>query len=170
LARQNVSSNAAVFDPERILRVLAKHRVRYVMIGALAGRLYGLTRFTGDVDITPSSDAQNLDRLAAALRELDARLFVDKDPAGVEFDRSARALSGNTIWNLVTKAGRIDIAFVPSGTKGYEDLARSAKEFETFGLRVRVASLPDIIRSKEAANRPRDRHDVAELRALQKLQ
>ena len=164
-----MSETAAVFDPEKILGVLAKHRVRYVMIGALAGRLYGLTRFTGDIDITPSSDETNLERLASALRELDARVFADSEPAGYEFDCSARTLARGSIWNLITKAGRIDIAFAPSGTKGYDDLSENAQDFKTFGVRVRVASLADIIRSKQAANRPRDRQDVAELKAIQKM-
>lgn len=165
-----MSDAALVFDPERIIRVLAKHRVRYVMIGALAARLYGLTRFTGDVDITPSTDQQNLDRLASALRELRANVFTDDFPTGLVFDFTARTLGEKTIWNLVTSAGRIDIAFVPSGTKGYADLSENAEQFETFGVPVVVASLSDIIRSKQAANRPRDRQDIAELRALQKLQ
>lgn len=165
-----MSDAAPVFDPERTIRVLAKHRVRYVMIGALAARLYGLNRLTADVDITPSTDVQNMERLASALRELRAKVFADDFPTGLDFDFTARTLAEKTIWNLVTSAGRIDIAFVPSGTKGYSDLSENAEQFEAFGVRVDVASLADIIRSKQAANRPRDRQDVAELRALQKLQ
>jgi len=70
------------------------------------------------------------------------------------------------LWNLVTKAGRLDLAFEPSGTKGYADLAKDADQFEAFGVKFLVASLDDIIRSKESANRPRDREDVAILRAM----
>lgn len=164
-----MSESTGVFDPEDILHVLDKHGVRYVMIGALAARLYGLTRLTADIDITPSTDESNMERLVSALRELRARVFTDNVPAGLEFDFNAKTLAAGTIWNLVTRAGRIDIAFVPSGTKGYADLSENAEQFETFGVRVEVASLADIIRSKQAANRPRDRQDVAELRALQKL-
>jgi hypothetical protein len=56
--------------------VLAKHGVRYVLIGALAARLQGFPRVTADADITPSDDRENLEKLAAALRELGARVYT----------------------------------------------------------------------------------------------
>jgi hypothetical protein len=68
------------------------------------------------------------------------------------------------LWNLVTTAGRLDVAFVPSGTAGYADLIRNAVSFDVFGTKLDVASLEDIVRSKEAADRPQDRQDVLILR------
>ena len=59
----------APLDPEHLIRTLAKHDVRFVLIGALAARLYGFPRITADADITPARDADNLQRLAAALRD-----------------------------------------------------------------------------------------------------
>ena len=67
---------------------------------------------------------------------------------------------------MVTSAGRLDLAFVPSGTEGYEDLARGAIKFEVYGVHLLAASLPDLIRSKEAAGRPQDRQDVMVLREI----
>lgn len=157
---------AAPFDPERIVRVLAKHRVSYVLIGALGARLYGFPRVTADIDITPDRSAANMKALAAALRELDARVFPESIPEGLPFDCSPAALSRAQLWNLVTVAGRIDIAFRPAGTEGYEDLARSAKAFAVFDTTIEVASLDDIIRSKTAADRPQDRQDLPILQAL----
>ena len=156
----------APFDPERIVVVLAKHGVQYVLIGALAARLQGFPRLTADADITPSRDAANLERLAAALRELDARIYTDPIPEGLAFDCSASMLARGELWNLVTSAGRIDVAFRPSGTDGYDDLARAALRFEVFGVTLHVASLMDIIRSKEASDRPQDRQDVPILREI----
>ena len=156
----------AAFDPERLLTTLAKHRVRYVLIGAVAARLQGFPRVTADADITPARDRENLDCLAAALRELDARVFTENLPEGLAFDCSAATLARGTIWNLVTSAGRLDLAFVPSGTEGYEDLARGAIKFEVYGVHLLAASLPDLIRSKEAAGRPQDRQDVMVLREI----
>ena len=159
-------SDAAALDPQRIISTLARHRVRYVLIGALAGRLQGLPRLTADVDITPATDSDNLEALAAALRELDARVFTDGVPEGLPFDCSAVTLSRAEIWSLVTDAGRIDLAFRPSGTTGYDDLVRDAIKFEVFGAELLVASLVDIIRSKEAADRPQDRQDVIVLKEI----
>ena len=153
-------------DPERLVRTLSAHRVRYVLIGALAARLYGFPRVTADADITPALDDANLDRLAGALRELDARVFTKNVPEGLPFDCTATMLRRGAMWNLVTAAGRLDIAFEPSGTGGYEDLRRGANRFDVFGAEVMAASLEDITRSKEAVDRPQDRQDVILLRAL----
>ena len=154
------------FDPKRMVRVLATHEVSYILIGALAARLQGFPRLTADVDITPATDPENLERLAAALRELDARVFTDGVPEGLAFDCSASTLANADMWNLVTTAGRMDIVFEPAGTGGYDDLERSAVRFEAFGTQLDAASLTDIIRSKEASDRPQDRQDVAVIREM----
>lgn len=162
-------SDVAPFDPERLIRALSHHRVKFVLIGALAARLHGFPRLTADADITPADDKRNLDRLAAALKDLDAKVYTESVPEGLAFDRSAAALGRARMWNLVTTAGRLDIAFMPSGTGGYEDLARGAERFEAFGVRFLAASLEDIIRSKEATGRAKDEEDVVILRALKRL-
>lgn len=161
-------SEVAPLDPARIIGTLNKHRVRFVLIGALAARLHGFPRLTADADITPASDPSNMKHLAAALRELHAKVYTEAIPEGLEFDCSAAMLGRATMWNLVTSAGRIDIAFKPAGTDGYDDLALNAEKFEAYGVVFSAASLSDIIRSKEAAGRPKDREDVAILRAMQK--
>ena len=149
-----------------MVRVLARHNVSYILIGALAARLQGFPRLTADADITPATDPENLKRLAAALRELDARVFTDGVPEGLSFDCSAKTLSNANIWNLVTTAGRLNIVFEPAGTAGYDDFGRSAVRFEAFGTQLDAASLADIIRSKVASDRPQDRQDVAILREM----
>ena len=153
-------------DPERLITTLARHRVKYVMIGAMGARLQGFPRVTADADITPARDAENVHRLAEALRELEARVYTDSVPEGLPFDCSPPMLARAELWNLVTSAGRLDVAFVPAGTDGYDDLIRSAVPFDVFGVRLEVASLEDIVRSKEAADRPQDRHDVVILREM----
>ena len=163
-------SRPAPLDPERIVKVLGGHGVDYVLIGALAARLHGFPRVTADADITPARSGENLSRLAAALREIDARVYTDSIPEGLPFDCSEATLGRSDLWNLVTAAGRIDVAFQPAGTKGYKDLAVNAILFEVFGEKVRVASLSDIIRSKEAADRPQDRQDLVILREIQRRQ
>lgn len=162
------SGNAypAPLDPERLIRVLAAHEVRYILIGALAARLQGFPRLTADADITPASDDENLTRLASALRELDARIYSDRVPSGIPFDPDAKLLARAEIWNLTTNAGRLDIARIPKGTDGYEDLLGGAVRFEVFGVELLVAGLEDIIRSKVAADRPQDRQDVLVLREM----
>ena len=158
----------AALDPGRIIKTLDRNDVKFVLIGALAARLYGFPRLTADAAITPAADSQNLDNLVAALRELDARIYTENIPEGLAFDCSPATLKRAEMWNLVTDAGRLDVAFKPSGTDGFNDLAENAETFHAYGVQFLVTSLADIIRSKEAAGRPRDREDVVMLRAIQK--
>jgi len=156
------------FDPERILRTLSKRDVRYVLVGATAARLQGFPRLTADADISPATDPDNLERLAAALRDLRARVFTESVPEGLPFSCEAETLSRSNLWNLVTDAGRLDLIFKPSGTHGYDDLVRSALTYEVFGVEVHAASLEDILRSKLASNRPQDQQDVIVLKEMLK--
>lgn len=156
----------AEFDPRRIFEVLDRHDVRYVLIGGLAAILHGAAHLTTDVGVVPKEARANLDRLSAALKELHARIRVVGEPDGIPFDHSAESLARVRIWNLQTDAGDLDITFEPSGTRGYDDLRRDAVAMHLRSGDVTVASLADVIRSKEAADRPRDRAALPGLRAL----
>ncbi len=159
-------STPAPFDPERLLAVLARHRVDFVLVGALAARLHGFPRLTADADVTPDASPDNIDRLAAALRELDARVYTESVPEGLSFDCSAPSLARARLWNLVTSAGRLDVIFEPAGCDGYADLRAGAERFEVHGAALQVASLRDLVRMKEAAGRPQDRQDAVLLREM----
>ena len=150
------------FRPERILAVLAEHGVDYVMIGGLAAALHGSDMVTTDLDITPASGEDNLERLSAALRSLRARIRSD----GLVFSHDGSSLANADVWNLVTDFGDLDVCFVPSGTQGFIDLRRRAVVIDVLGTTTHVASLPDIIRSKAAAGRPKDQIAVPVLRRL----
>ena len=154
------------FEPGELLAVLERHGVRYVIIGGFAAILYGATHVTTDLDITPQDGRDNLDRLAAALREVHARIRVTGEPDGIRFDISAESLARAGIWNLVTDHGDLDITFVPSGTRGYDDLARDRRTMSVLGIDAPVASLADVIRSKEAAGRPKDQPVLPVLRRI----
>ena len=145
------------FDAATIIATLNRHGVQYVVIGALAAQLQGapIPR-TRAIDITPASDHDNLHRLSAALHELKARIRTADVPEGLPFDHDGASLSRARVWNLTTPFGAFDLSFVPSGTEGYSDLARHAHVTESYGQLVPVADLDDVIRSKEAAGRPKD--------------
>lgn len=152
--------------PAEILAVLTKHDVRYVLIGGLAAILHGAPHLTTDVDIVPEEGHANLDRLSAALTELNARIRIPNDENGVPFGHDAESLSRVRVWNLVTDLGNLDITFVPSGTRGYDDLHRDVQAMKVRGIEVPVASLADVVRSKEAADRERDRAILPVLREM----
>jgi hypothetical protein len=155
-----------LFDPASLLGLLERHAVDYVLIGGLAASLHGSPFVTTDVDVTPATDSANLDRLAEALTDLDARIRVEGEPDGLPFDRSRALLERSEILNLTTRFGDLDLRFRPAGTSGYSDLRRHAIAVEALGVRVVVAALADVIRSKEAAGREKDRLTLPTLRRL----
>jgi hypothetical protein len=63
-----------VFDPERIIRTLAMHGVRFILIGGYTGVVHGSGVATFDLDICYDRSRPNVERLAAALHELAATL------------------------------------------------------------------------------------------------
>jgi hypothetical protein len=141
-----------------------EHGVRFVVIGGFAAALRGSPMITGDVDICYARDPENLERLAAALRELGARLRGA--PADVPFQLDARSLGTGDHFTLATDAGPIDCLGSPAGTDGFPDLDGSATAVDLDGVTVRAASLDDLIRMKRAADRPQDRIAVEWLSAL----
>lgn len=163
----HVPRGAPSFDPLRILGVLEEHQVDYVLIGGFAAVVHGSPLRTGDADVCPDRKPANLERLARALAALEARLRSATDPAGVAFPLDPAFLGQVEIWNLTTRYGWCDLSFRPSGTGGFDDLRRDAVRVDLGeGLTVLVASLADVIRSKEAAGRDKDRAALSTLRRL----
>jgi hypothetical protein len=151
---------------EELFACLERHGVRYVLVGGLAAVLHGSPLPTLDADICPARDPENLERLAAALTELDARVRTPDVVEGVPFARDAIFLAGIELLNLVTRLGDLDLTFVPAGTAGYPELAPRATPMTIHGVTIAVAALEDVIRSKEAANRPKDHWSLPILRQL----
>jgi hypothetical protein len=154
------------FRPEEIVRVLNEHRVEYILIGGLAAVLYGEPHVTTDVDIVPQESRANLERLSETLDAINARIRIAGDDAGVPFSHDAASLGQVRIWNLTTDLGNLDVTFLPSGTRGYDDLVREVNRVRLGDTDAPVASLADVIRSKEAADRPKDRVILPALRRL----
>lgn len=149
-------------DPQlnatRIVAVLNKHGARYVVIGAFAA----ITQRapippTRDIDFTPDATRANLDRLSAALKELKARVRTDTVPGGLAFDHDGASLASATVWNLICPDGEFDLSFQPAAfAGGYADLEPHAHRMSVDGVEILVADIADVIRSKEAAGRPKD--------------
>lgn len=120
------------------------------------------------------TDRGNLLRLAAALKQLNARLRVsgldDQESAALPVQIDA-ILKQFDFSNWRTDAGDLDIMTAMRDRSGaprrYEDLAGDARVLDYAGVRIRVASLNAIVVSKEFANRPKDRDALPELRQLQ---
>jgi len=145
-------------DATAIVEVLNRHDVRFVIIGAFAAIAQRAPiPATRDIDLTPDTEAENLDRLSAALKELGARIRTGEDEQGIPFDHDGSSLGRSAVWNLVCPHGEFDLSFRPSGFDGgFSELLVRARRLSVGGIPVMVADLGDVIRSKEAAGRPKD--------------
>jgi hypothetical protein len=153
-----------MFDPIPPLEVLLKHKVRFVLIGGFAGRLWGSNSVTDDLDICYARDDKNLEALAGALRELHARLRGA--PPDLPFILDGKTLKAGDHFTFMTKFGSVACLGSPKGSAGFPDLMRGAKEMLIGPLRVSVAALEDVIQMKRAAGRPKDLVEVEVLAAL----
>jgi hypothetical protein len=172
------SSAEPRLDIGRILETLDRHGVEYLAVGGIAALVYGAARPTRDVDCLAGRSPGNLARLAAAMRELGARLRVggldDEEAASlpVVLDAQMLANSQNSTWR--TDAGDLDILAEirdrDGRRAGYEELVQRAERHEFGGVTITVASLDDVIASKEYANRPKDHQALPELHELRRAQ
>jgi hypothetical protein len=163
------------FDPERILTVLARHGVDCLIVGGFGAQAHGAHRQTLDIDLVPRSTDENLERLAAALRELGSRLRVggltDEEARRLPVIVDAATLRGFASSTWMTDAGPVDVLAdlaVAGGRRAYEELASRAVPRSVHGVVVYLASLADIIASKEFADREKDRAALPELIELQR--
>lgn len=155
----------AHLDLGELLRTLVRHKVRFIVIGGIAGALHGSATPTRDLDLVYDRDRSNIRRLAAALVELDARR---RDlPAGLPGEIDERAILNGTNFHLITKFGEIDcLGETPAERLTYATLAVDAVRFDVGDVTVTVTSLDDLIRMKRATGRERDRIEVERLDAL----
>lgn len=160
------ASTTSPSDPRRIFEVLVRHRVDHLVIGGLAVVAHGHTRTTQDVDILAALDRANLERLAAALRELRARLSGrDAHLLGIDV-YDPEVLGNGANFTLETSAGGLDFFSEVPGGGPYDDLKRRSVPVDLgAGLVIRVAGFDDLIRMKLATGREEDRDDVAALTA-----
>ncbi len=157
-------SDGVRFDPIPILELLVRHDVRFVLIGGVAGNAHGSTTVTLDTDICYQRDERNLEKLAAALRELRVTLR-GADPS-LPFKIDARTIRNGLNFTFETaEYGAFDCLGEASGYT-YEIIAANCERGDIGGVIVPIASLDDLIRMKRAAGRLKD---LVEIENLSKL-
>ncbi len=142
-------------DAAAILRVLAAHRVEYVVIGGLAVQAHGHPRTTQDLDLIPEPNSENRARLLAALSELGARPAGARAPAPISIPEVG-------VLELDTDAGGIDVHAAPTGAAPYAELRERALVIQ-LDVPVAVAGRDDLIAMKRVSGRPIDRSDIIAL-------
>lgn len=153
------------FRPGVLLETLLDHGVDFVLIGGLAGIARGSSYPTYDLDIAYACDPDNLERLAAALQKLRARLRGA--PSDVPFQLDAESLRNGANFTFETIHGSLDILSDPVGAPPYAAVKQAAGEpARVEGVAIYVASLDHLIAMKEAAGRPKDLLMASEYRVI----
>src|SRR3954453_20721068 len=158
-----------MFDPLDLIDTLARARGHYIVIGGFAVGAHGFPRATNDLDIVPDPSSSNLQRLATALRELEAGNHGTGHFAPAEFpfdplDPSQLAEGGNFL--LMTRAGRLDVMqWVPGipGEVAYPHLRAGAIATTLGGHAISVCSREDLVAMKRTAGREQDLIDLRSL-------
>ena len=153
-----------------ILATLVGHEVEFILVGGLAVGHHGYPRATKDVDIVPAPDTDNLEKLWAALVELEVRMLAlgDFRPEELPVPLSLGALAQGANWDLSTTNGRLDILqYLEGALETPGDYARlragAVPDRYDFGT-VWVAGYDDLIDLKTLAGRDQDLTDIRALR------
>jgi hypothetical protein len=152
------------FQPQALLQALLDHRVDFVVVGGLAAMSHGSAYPSFDLDVAYARDRRNLERLAAALRELGATLRGA--PADLPFQIDAETLDAGAHFTFATPYGALDILDRPDGSPAYAELRADATRAVIEGKPALVASIDHLIAMKEATGRPHDKTVAAELRVI----
>ena len=140
-------------DFKEFLRSLTHHDVRYVVIGAHVLALLGRPRYSDDLDVFVEPSADNAVRLAAAIREFGG------------FDELAEMIPGHMrVADRMFSIGRAPVAIdVVTGIDGvnFEEAWAGRNEQRLDDLTVPFLGKAEYVRTKRAANRPKDQADLA---------
>ena len=138
---------------EEIRDVFARHGVRYLFIGKSGAILLGYPDTTQDADLFVEKTVANGSATARALRELGFEL-TDAQAAEIE--------GGKDFVQLKSGPFDLDLVFAPDGIEEFEQAWSRRVDVEGFP----VCHPDDIIRSKEATGRVKDREALPRLRAF----
>jgi hypothetical protein len=144
-----------------ILEGLLNAKVDFILVGGLAAVIQGAPVTTIDVDIVHSQSSENIARLLAFLKSVDAthRRLDDK-----MIEPNERDLSGKGHVLLTTRIGPLDVLAVIEGGRSYEDLLDHTVEINFRGHTLRVLNLKTLIELKKRSTDPKDKQRLPVLR------
>ena len=138
---------------EEVRDAFSRHGVRYLFIGKSGAILLGFPDTTQDADLFVEKSEANGIAIVAALRQLGFSLD----------ERQAHEIeTGKDFVQLKNGPFDLDLVFAPDGIERFADAWKRRVEVEGFP----VCHLDDIIASKEASGRAKDRESLPRLRAF----
>jgi len=149
---------------DKLLPLLVRGDVEFILIGGVAGNIHGSARLTFDVDAVYSRSSENIKRLAKVLQPIDP--YLRGAPPGLPFSWDERTIRNGLNFTLTTALGDLDLLGEVVGGGGYRDLLSHTFEVEAYDVKFKCVDLPTLIKLKRAAGRPKDLESLAELQAL----
>ena len=151
-------------DLESLLPTLIQGGVEFIVIGGVAAIIHGSARATYDVVLLYSRNEANIQRLANLLAPY--MPYLREAPRDLPFVWDVKTIRNGLNFTLTTELGDIDLLGDVAGGETYQTLLAHSFDVDAFGVRFKCIDLPTLIRIKEAADRPKDREAIAELRVL----
>lgn len=142
-------------NAQELGRVFKAHGVKYLFFGKSGAILLGYSDTTQDVDLYLDKRRENCEKVVASLLELGFRLTQEEQE---------EIWRGKDFVQLRNGPFDLDLIFAPDGIERFEDAWK--RHVERHGLP--VANIDDIISSKKAANRRRDREALPRLVSFKK--
>ncbi len=137
-----------------LLRTLAGHRVDFIIVGGVSAVLHGAPLTTFDLDVVHSRTSENIARLLAALRDLDA-YYRGRENQRLKPGADHLASPGYQL--LMTRLGPLDLLGTIGADHDYEDLSNHTVQYEVSGLLLCVLDLETLVKVKEEVGFEKDR-------------
>lgn len=156
---------------EALVRALNDAGVPFIVVGGIAVNAHGYGRLTADVDLVIRLHPDTVRAAFQALASLGYRPLVPVTADGfADPDQRARwiAEKGMTVLSFHSDTHRempVDL-FVTEPFDFDAEYGQASVEQAGPGIPVRIVRLPTLARMKQAAGRPQDLADLAELRVL----
>jgi hypothetical protein len=147
-------------DLSAIIEGLIKEEVKFILVGGLAAVIQGAPVTTMDVDIVHNRSSENISKLFAFLKSIDAtyRRPDNKIIAPKEEDLS---VMGHALFT--TRIGPLDVLAFIEERKTYEDLIKHTIEIEFRGHTIQVLDIKMLIELKRKSKDPKDKQRLAVL-------
>ena len=149
---------------DKLLPLLVRGNVEFILIGGVAGNIHGSARLTFDVDVVYARSSENIKRLAKVLQSVTP--YLRGAPPGLPFSWDERTIRNGLNFTLITALGDLDLLGEVVGGGGYRDLLSHTFEVEAYDVKFKCVDLPMLIKLKRAAGRPKDLESLAELQSL----
>lgn len=155
-------------EVESQIALLAGFQVEFVVVGGVAVIMHGAIHVTYDLDVCYSRAPENLEKLAQALKSVNARLRGV--PEGLPFILDARTLKQGLNFTFETDIGPIDLLGEVAGVGTYSEAIKQSLRGDFLGHQLQLLSLDHLIAAKQAAGRPKDLLVLPELEAILETQ